>query len=388
MKMDRPGADAEGIRRGAIVSGTAHAALLALALWGADFFAPRDAVPLVATDVTIIDATEFMASLSTAPIVPNEGPAELSPPDPSESVPETPEAEALPSTAVPMSSAPAPRPPEDKRPEIVLPPPPLVVPSERVAPSIAEIPVPDQMPFEAPTPESPPSTETMTAAAPRAAVLPAPAPAPPPLPEPVPAEQPEPEPEPELEEPDPASPAPAEIEAPEGPAPRVATLPVAKPADLAAAARAADAAAPPPAPETPTETRTATAEPTPASSTSETPSTGGSTAVRGPKMSLSETRGMSLSIKKYLVYNGDVSDRSLMVVVRVGLSEDGRIISGPSLRKDGGSNANARKALYSAAVRALKRAEAAGEFRKLPREKYEAWKVIDFVFTPEGVKTS
>lgn len=385
MKMEpgdtRAGDNGASMKQGAAISGTAHAVILALVLWGADFFSASDTVPLAATDVTIIDATEFMASLSTAPVVPSEGPADLSPPADPDSAPDAPAAEAEPDRTVPASSPPPRRPPSDEVPDIIVPPPAIDVPSEDVGSSIAEVAVPDEMPFEAPTPESPPSTEPVIATAPAPAELPAPAPEAPPLPEPEPAPVSEPEPE----EAEPEAEAPAEIEAPPGPAPETAALPIAKPADLAAAARAAAAAAA--AAEEEEATRTATTEPEPAPATPEptTAPAAGSSRVQGPRLSLNEVRGLSVDVGRYFIYNGN-RDPSLRLIVRVSFSEAGQVTDGPTLRSREGGDANAQNALFRAARSAIIRAAADGVFARLPREKYGSWRTIDFVVTPGGVQ--
>ena len=67
------------IKTGATVSGAMHLGFLALALLGTDFFANRNPAPLAVTEVELIDGADFEAALSTAPVVPNQGPAELAP---------------------------------------------------------------------------------------------------------------------------------------------------------------------------------------------------------------------------------------------------------------------------------------------------------------------
>jgi hypothetical protein len=67
------------MKQGTAISGAMHLGFLALALFGTDWLTGRDSAPLVVTEVELIDGTNFEAALSTAPVVPNEGPAELAP---------------------------------------------------------------------------------------------------------------------------------------------------------------------------------------------------------------------------------------------------------------------------------------------------------------------
>ncbi|HUF87857.1 MAG TPA: hypothetical protein VMM59_10795, partial [Thermohalobaculum sp.] len=166
-------------KAGWAVSGGLHAALLGVALFGADWFADRDPRPLNVTSVELIDGAAFDAALSTAPVVPNEGPAELSPP--SETTAETIEtAKADAGIEAPeMPVLARPETPPDQQPDfqnIVIPPPPTPVPTEAPRPSIAEIPTPETLPRQAARPESPPATEPLQPLASAPAPEPAPAP--------------------------------------------------------------------------------------------------------------------------------------------------------------------------------------------------------------------
>lgn len=381
MKMERPETQDDSMKRGAAISGTVHTLLIAVALLGADFFSSDDSVPLAATDVTIIDATEFMAQLSAAPIVENDGPADLSEPADPDAAPIVPTAEAQPDRTAPVSAPPPRRPPADVVPDIAVPPPPRDVPTERVAPSIAENPVPDEMPLQAPEPESPPSTEPVIAAAPEPTQDTSPVPVPPPLPEPVPAEQPQPEPE-EQPEPDPDSTAAAEIAAPAGPDPVEARLPVAKPAELAAAARAAAAAPAPEQPEPAPETTVATADPAPAAQPEATPAPAGGNRRTG-RLNDREVRGLSVDVGRYMTQGREL-DPSIRLIVRVRFSQDGRLIEGPELRSQSGGTPGAQNALFGHARRAIIRAANDGVFAKLPQEKFDSWERLEFVVTPQA----
>jgi hypothetical protein len=119
-----------------------HAALLALALFGADWFRDREPVPFELTEIEMVDGTELDARLSTAPVVRSQGPAEMSPPSPADSAPaaaEAADAAAEPQAVAALDAAPAPE-PRPAAPEPRIPPPPTDIPSEAPAPSIAEIP--------------------------------------------------------------------------------------------------------------------------------------------------------------------------------------------------------------------------------------------------------
>ncbi|MCH8953617.1 MAG: hypothetical protein IID49_16055, partial [Proteobacteria bacterium] len=143
------------MRTGAAVSGAMHLGFLALALFGTDVFAARDPAPLAVTQVELIDGADFEARLSTAPVVANQGPAELAPRAPGEIEPielSTPDV----TIEVPvMPFLPESEPPPEQRPdlaELLIPPPPTVVPAEPPRPSIALIPSPDPLPRQAAEP--------------------------------------------------------------------------------------------------------------------------------------------------------------------------------------------------------------------------------------------
>lgn len=391
------------MRRGASISGGIHGALLILALFGADWFRAREPVPLNVTEIDMVDGTELDARLSTAPVVQSKGPAELSPPAPGESVPtpETrPDAAAEPSAAAVLAMATPPQPRPDA-PKVNIPPPPRDIPSEAPVPTIAEVPSPDPLREQSAEPESPPSTEPVT---PLASVRP---PSPSPRPVPPPQAEPEPQPEPEPAEatiPQPTAPKPpkpqpektpepqpepelaaAEPDAPQSLAPREARLPVARPADRARAAPASSkpdpapqqVAAEKPKPEQEQKPQqTAQAEPKPAQPA------GGSSRPTAP-LSTGEKDALRLGIKKYYTYNGDRSDRSLQVTVRVRLDEAKKIVGKPEMVSASGGNPGSQKALFDAGRRALMQAQNGGEFDKLPADKYASWSVLNVVFTTE-----
>ncbi|MEM7210291.1 MAG: hypothetical protein AAF479_00145 [Pseudomonadota bacterium] len=169
-----------------------------------------------------------------------------------------------------------------------------------------------------------------------------------------------------------------EEDAPEGPAPQIAKLPVAKPADKAAAALAARKTEQ-------AKQATQVAENKPKKSTKPKTKTGGSSAVRAPKLSRGEKSALRVGIKKYYTYGGDRSDKSLRVTIRVKLNQNGSLNGNPTQRRAKGGSAASQRAVFQAGRRAIIRAANAGEFRKLPAAKYGRWKVIDFVFTATSV---
>lgn len=183
------------MKLGTTISGAAHVGMIAFAVWGVDWLAGEPVEPLTFTEIELVDGTDFDAALSTAPVVPNEGPAELSPPDENRDLPsevEQPQDAAQSAEAPVLSQADAPdAPPEE--PEIAFPPPPTDIPTEAPIPSIAEIPSPDVLNRQSTEPESPEATEVQRAVASLQA----------PLPSRRPDRPPEPEPEPELSEPEP-----------------------------------------------------------------------------------------------------------------------------------------------------------------------------------------
>lgn len=405
------------MRTGATISGVAHGAFILVALFGVDWFTDREDRPLNVTEIEFVDGTEFEARLSTAPFVPTEDPKELTRPgegDPAPDAPGGPDEKAAAADAQPLADAPEPDASPD-RPEIAFNTP-TNVPTEAPRPSIAVIPSPDALPNQSAEPESKPSTEPVQ---PLASNAPSPeaSPSPPPQPQP----EPEPERTAEVTEPDkaaeePAKPDPEERpeasteataesqpDAPRADKPQEARLPVAKPADRAAAALAArreeeriarevaekevekraeaEKEKEKPEPEKPatrSEEKTAEAK----------PKTGGSTPNRGPKLNRGEINALRVGIKQYYSFTGDRSDKTMRVSVRVGLTEQGEIATGPDTVDGSGGNDAARRALGQAGRRAIIRAAQAGEFKRLPVEKYGRWQTITFIFTIDQLQVS
>lgn len=373
-------------RIGLALSAALHLGLVVMAALGVDWLSAREPAPLVVTEVELVDGTQIDAALSSAPVVPSAGPAELSAPaEPEQAAVEVAADEpAIEVPAMPALAPPEARPErEPEVPELRLPPPPTPVPTEAPRPSIALIPMPESLPRQAAEPESPPATEPLQPLAAAPEPSPAPRPAPPPEPEPVLAEEPEPEPETPEAEPEPEAVAEAEPEAPRGPAPLEARLPAAKPAELAAAARASSATEPPPPARAPE--RTPAEEPEKAAEAEAPARPAGSTPRFAAVITQGEKDALRLGIKRYFVYNGNRADRGLSVTIRIRLGRDARIIGQPELIDARGGSEPVRQALFRAGRRALYKAQNAGEFRKLPPEKYDGWKLIHVTFTPEDI---
>lgn len=391
------------MKLGASISGGLHTALLVAALWGVDWFSEQEDLPLTVTEIEMVDGTDFEAALSTAPVVESEGPDLLKPPSEGEGAPQeiSQPADATDIAPQPQLAEAPPPDPKPEQPDIQIPPPPTDIPTEAPKISIAEIPSPDPLDNQATEPESPPSTEPVQPLASLQMPLPSSKPTPPPQPEPEP-EPVEAEPDPQPTEPDPtetAEPKPqpepteqpepevaeaAQPDAPEGPAPQEARLPLAKPADLAAAAaaaRKARIASQQEADQQQTQQQTAQAtqrQPQPQPSTS-----GGSPRKQARPLSNGEKNALRLGIGKYYVYNG--TDPNLSVLIQVQLDQNGKVKGKPKLVRAKGGDKRAQTAIYNAGRRAVLRAAAAGEFKKLPREKYDRWKKINVIFTARGV---
>lgn len=389
------------MRTGTMVSAGAHAAILVVAAFGANWWpAPP---PLPVTEIELIDGTQFDAAVSTAPIVPNKGPSELSPPaESADAAPDAPSgaaAPAKPAALAPLQAAEPPTPRPD-RPELALPPPPTDVPTEAPRPSIAEIPNPDPLPTEAATPESVAATEPLQPLASAPSPQPAPKPAPPPEPEPSPDVVETPPPPPEQPKPDPSSVAEAQPEAPVAAAPQEARIPVARPSERTAASQAAQATRRPVTqpqpdatakPDAPSEPATAEAPkpdaPKPAAQASTKPPrpAGGSSSAFAAQVTRGEKDALRLGLKQYFSYNGNRSDKSLRVTVLIRLNADYTLSGQPEVQATSGGDAGSQRAIFQAGRRAVIRAQQAGVFAKLPADKYEAWKEIIVTFTLEDI---
>ncbi|MEO0621318.1 MAG: hypothetical protein AAF183_03755 [Pseudomonadota bacterium] len=357
------------MRTGATISGALHGGLLMAVLLDPYLWAAEPPAAISLAEVTVVDGAAFDAALSAAPQPVTDTPDALNP-RPGEDLPPAPEISEPAPERPPTEGVAEPEPADPSLPVLPTPPPPTTVPTEIARPSIAEVPVPEELANQAPQPESPPATEPLQPLASAEAPLPGDRPERPPEPEPEVAEEPQPEPE-VVEEPTPEAETLAEVDAPLGPAPQQATLPIARPAEIAAAAPASQ------------ETRQA-------QQTTEAPQKAAPKPAR-PRIAASRfaaqvTRGekdaLRIGLKRYFTYAGNRADRSLFVRIAIGLDPSGRIVQGPELLEAGGATPAVQNALFRSGRSALIRAANGGEFAKLPIEKYDAWKVIHVTFTP------
>lgn len=384
------------MRTGTLVSGALHGVFVAAALFGLPWIDPDDQKPLTITEVEFIDSAQFDARLSTAPVVQNQGPAEMMAPQekpaPDLAIDDADTEVARTETRAIDAGAP----PEDApdQIEIVMPAPPVNVPTEAPKPTIAEIPIPDALDRQALAPESPEATELQRALSSSLNAMRAPNPSPPPPPDTTALAEREPPPEETEVEPEPEAVAAAEPEAPEDLAPQEARLPVARPAEVAAAGQASSDPTPK-AEEKEPEEKTAEA-PKPEAETAEKPKAkkpedpkpaGGSTSTFAARLTQGEKEAFQLALKKHFTDAGQ-SAPGLWVKIEVRLSQDGRIVSGPTLLGGGGGDGGQQDHLFKVGRRTLLKAQNAGEFSRLPADKYDGWQLIHVTFTPEEIEFS
>lgn len=380
------------MRTGAGISGGGHVALIGLAIFSGALFGAKPQPPVNIAEVTLMSGAEFEAALSAAPEFSLDQPPAPEAPNPGEERADVTLAET---DAAPTTQAAPAAPDAPARGEAVQP-----VPDQPVDASIADV-------GERPAGPAAPEAETLVASsesspeiAPAATTATAPAPAPRPAPpkiedttpepppvaavEPQPEPAPTPEPEP-VAEPEPA-PVVAEAEPVEEvepeklndttvPAPKLSPPPPTKPRELAEAKKAERLARPSQTPET-----------TGATKQAEAPSGGGTTQTVG-ELSFRDRDALRVGIRGYFspptgLQNAD----SLAVKIRIEVSEAGKITAGPELLEPSGRLDAAHDALYRAGVRALKKAEAAGVFAKLPRDRYDRWRNMNVTFTPREIQ--
>ncbi len=383
------------MRVGAAVSGGAHLALILLALFSGALFSARETPAMNIAEVTLMSGAEFEAARSAAPVFdanlppapeaanPGEERADVklaetdAAPTAPERAPAPPEApargETTPAAPDPLSQTAvadlgerlaAPAAPEAGR--IVAAPPPEPDPAPVAESAVA--------PAPAPRPAAPRVEET-------APEPPAPVPAPVEAAEPAPAPQPEPErapePQPEVAEATPpAEEPPVEtLNDPAVPAPKLSPPPPTKPRDVAEAKRAERLARAAEQPEETGATRQAAA-----------PSGGGTTRTVG-ELSFRDKESLRVGIRGFFSPpSGLANADQLAVKIRIEVSEEGRIIAGPEVLQPSGRLDAAHDALYRAGVRALRRAEAAGVFSALPRDRYGSWRLMNVTFTPREIQ--
>ena len=395
------------MRAGPTISGGAHVALVIAAIVAGEFSSRSEARPAAIAEVTMMTGAEFQAATSAAPDFDPDLPPAPAAPEPGE---ERADVKVTETDAAPSTTAEPTNPDAPVQGELVTPPQEEVVTAHvaevgdqlaaPAAPESADVvaiaqpqeenaPIAETPRLQAPPPAERPNAPNVDTSSP-APPAPAPDPAPEPEariePEPVePQPQPEPTPEPEAAtpepQPDPAPPEPevAETEReklndPEIPAPVLSPPPPTKPRDIAEAAEAKRLAR-----------EKAQPEETGATQQAEAPSGGGTTRTVG-QVSFRDRESLRVGIRNYFSPPlGLENERELAVKLQIELSQDGRITSGPK-RVDGSGPSAGQRALEGAGVRALKRAEAAGVFRKLPSDKYAAWRLINVTFTPTELR--
>ncbi|MEX2519760.1 MAG: hypothetical protein WD969_10565 [Paracoccaceae bacterium] len=380
------------MKTGASISGGGHLALIGLAIFSGALFGAKPRPPMNIAEVTLMSGAEFEAALSAAPEFNADLPPAPEAPNPGEERADVTLAET---DAAPTTHAEPAAPDAPARGEAVKP-----LPDQPADASIADV---GERPAGPPAPEAStlvaatePSPEIAPAAATASAPAPAPRPAPPkvedvspepppvvtaeptPEPAPTPAAEPEPAPEPEVAA---VEPPPVEEVVPEKlndatvPAPKLSPPPPTKPREVAEAKKAERLARASQTPET-----------TGATKQAEAPSGGGSTRTVG-ELSFRDRDALRVGIRGYFSPPTGLPDAdSLAVKIRIEVNEAGKITAGPELLQPSGRLDAAHDALYRAGVRALKRAEAAGVFAKLPRDRYDLWRNMNVTFTPREIQ--
>lgn len=405
------------LQTGTIWSGILHAGAVFWLLLGDWLYAPDAPIELPSMSVSTISAAEFDAMQSSAPrasdtpaeqpaAAPAEEPAQPQPPAMEESPapPERPEAapqpepEPLPEPA-PQPVAPPPEP--EPLPEPVPDPQPapepvpedvVILPEEQPVPSMSSSVRPKPKPADrvAPEPVTVPE-EAVTAEAPEEAVSEEP------------AETPEPPQEAReetvaeeagdvlrteaTEEQDEA----LGMTASARPKPRPArparpTTPAETPAAPAASAAASDSSdSDSDADAIAAAVAAAAAEPDPEPAASSSAGQGGSGNASGPPLNAGEIGDIRSAIgNKWNLGSASTEVMQTTVIVRVEFSPDGKPGNISLIQSDGPSQ-QATDVAFAAARRAIQRAYVEGGI-PLPADKYDTWKVLEFVFDANGMR--
>lgn len=396
------------MKLGAGISGGAHLGLIGLLIFSGELFSESAAQPVAIAEVTLMTGTEFAAATSAAPEFNPDLPAapETPNPDAERADVNLSETDAAPTTEVNPN-----HPEEPERGEVV------DAPDEQPASaSIANVgeqpaaplapeddvivaaseptdviaPVADRplSPAPAPAPRAAPQLEDTTPEAetpPERAPLPIPQPQPTPEPEPVEADSaPEPVTTPEVAE-APTQPAPVEtpvvevepekLNDPEIPAPKLAPPPPTKPREIAEAKEAERLAREAVQPAETGATRQA-----------EAPSGQGATQTVG-RLSFREKDSLRVGIKNFFSPPDRLrTERELYVVLQISVSQDGKITAGPRRVGGGGGSESFIKLLERAGTNALKKASLSGVFARLPKDRYQRWKVMRVTFKPTEIE--
>ena len=102
----------------------------------------------------------------------------------------------------------------------------------------------------------------------------------------------------------------------------------------------------------------------------------------GQKLSQTETDAlMGIIEKNWTIMPGQVTSSDIKIVVRFELDESGEIIGRPEVSGTGAED-SALRALEGGAVRAVMKS---APFDKLPKDKYETWKVVELSFYPNDM---
>lgn len=409
---------------GASISGGAHAVLIGLAIFSGEIFASDVTRPINIAEVELMSGPEFEAAQSTSPEFNADQPASLRSPETSEEIADVKlaETDAAPSTLHAPEAPDAPQQGEAVQP--------LEEPADV---AIAEIGAQPAAPLAPegdiliaavePTPDLAPVTETPIAASPApssrprapdidtsspveapepvvtAVAAPTAAPAtveepevspPEPEPEPQVAQAPAvsapttlsgpqvdtsaPEPEPEPEDP-PAEEEVATLNDPDIPVPKVAPPPPRKPTNIAEAKRAERLA------------RQAQEQAeTGATQSAAAPTSTGTSQTVG-RVSFRDREALRVGIRgQFNPPQGLRNADQLAVTIRVELSQDGKIVGRPEVRRPSGRLDAQHNALMRAGVRALQKSAAKGVFARLPKDKYARWRRIDVTFTPKEIR--
>ena len=158
------------------------------------------------------------------------------------------------------------------------------------------------------------------------------------------------------------------------PAPKLSPPPTTRRPEAAEAAKAARLAREPAKPAETGATRQA-----------ETSQGGGTSRVAG-RVSFRDREALRVGIKnEFNPPRGGANEENLAVVIRIELTDAGKIVGKPKLIKPKSPN-GAERALMRAGVRALVRSAAKGVFARLPKDKYASWRVIRVTFTPKEIQ--
>ena len=400
------------MKLGAASSGVAHVLLITAMIVGGEFYQEAETFPLEIAEVDLMTGAEFDAALSASPEFNPDQPSSLAAPD---ETGERADVKVAAEDLAPSRTHVAIEPDAPTQGEDVLPlqDTPVQAAIADVGERMAAPPAPDddiliatpQEILDTPTA----AIETPTLSAPQAAAAPV-----------VETTAPEPEPEPVVEATPEVMEAPAEELTPEEPkepevetpAIKIAEAPAPEPAPEPAPQVTEEVLEPvepeqpddelaplraPPPPKKPADVARAKQEERLAQAAAASPEEGavkqaeaptgaGSSATVG-QLSFRDRDALRVGIKGF--FNpppGLANPETLLVTIRIELSDDGKIKGKPVVRRPRGRLDAANAALMRAGMRALHRAAGAGVFKRLPKDKYAKWRLIDVTFTPKEIR--